>query len=96
MTAKEEKQAVIAEVKAALKRRSGKEWSVTGGKGTAWGYILVSAPPRRMNGYAMTEADCQELHALLGYNTRLCMCLDGIHTDDWDDLLARARGEKRD
>ena len=37
----------IAKIKAALKRRSGKSWSVTGGRGTAWGWITVDAPPAR-------------------------------------------------
>lgn len=34
-------------IRAALKRRSGKDWSVTGGRGTAWGWIQIDAPPRR-------------------------------------------------
>lgn len=36
----------IARIKAALKRRSGKPWSVTGGKGTAWGWITIDVPPK--------------------------------------------------
>lgn len=39
--------AVIARIKAALKARSGKPWSVTGGKGTAYGWITINAPPKR-------------------------------------------------
>lgn len=39
--------AVIARIKAALERRSGKRWSVTGGTGTAYGWITVNAPPAR-------------------------------------------------
>jgi hypothetical protein len=38
---------VIKVIKAALKRRSGKEWSVTGGKGTAYGWLTIDAPPKR-------------------------------------------------
>ena len=38
---------VIAEIRAALKRRSGKAWSVTGGRGTAYGWLTVTAPPAR-------------------------------------------------
>ena len=38
---------VIARIRAALKRRSGKAWSVTGGSGTAWGWITINAPPAR-------------------------------------------------
>jgi hypothetical protein len=37
----------IKRIKSALKKRSGKDWSVTGGKGTAWGWIEIDAPPRR-------------------------------------------------
>ncbi len=37
----------IARIRTALKRRSGKAWSVTGGRGTAWGWITVEAPPAR-------------------------------------------------
>lgn len=42
-----ERGAVIARIKAALKARSGKAWSVTGGKGTAYGWLHISAPPAR-------------------------------------------------
>jgi hypothetical protein len=37
----------IRRIREALKRRSGKAWSVTGGRGTAWGWIKVDAPPAR-------------------------------------------------
>lgn len=37
----------IKRIRAALKRRSGKDWSVTGGRGTAWGWITIDAPPKR-------------------------------------------------
>ena len=37
----------IKAIKAALQKRSGKAWSVTGGRGTAWGWITIEAPPRR-------------------------------------------------
>jgi hypothetical protein len=56
----------IATIRAALKRRSGKTWSVSGGRGTAWGWIKITAPParRREFGY-MTDADRIELGDLL-------------------------------
>lgn len=53
-------------IRAALKRRSGKAWSVKGDRGTAWGWIHIASPPRRMDGYQMTEADRVELGELLG------------------------------
>ena len=37
----------IKRIKTALERRSGKKWSVTGGRGTAWGWIRIYAPPAR-------------------------------------------------
>lgn len=37
----------IQAVRTALRRRSGKAWSVTGGRGTGWGWIHVDAPPAR-------------------------------------------------
>jgi hypothetical protein len=55
-------------IRAELKRRSGKTWSVTGGRGTAWGWITIEAPPkRRVQPYGYTsEEDCAELASLLG------------------------------
>ena len=37
----------IKRIRAALKRRSGKQWSVTGDKGTAWSWINIDVPPSR-------------------------------------------------
>lgn len=37
----------ITRIRKALKERSGKPWSVTGGRGTAWGWITIDAPPKR-------------------------------------------------
>lgn len=37
----------IQRIKSALEKRSGKKWSVTGGRGTAWGWITIDAPPAR-------------------------------------------------
>ena len=39
--------AVIVRIREALRRRSGKPWSVTGGRGTAYGWITIDAPPAR-------------------------------------------------
>lgn len=57
----------IKRIKDALQRRSGKSWSVTGGKGTAWGWITIDAPPkRRAFGGNMSPVEQQELADLLG------------------------------
>jgi hypothetical protein len=37
----------IKKIKTALQKRSGKTWSVTGGKGTAYGWLTIDAPPAR-------------------------------------------------
>lgn len=57
----------IAAIRAALRDRSGKPWSVTGGTGTAWGWIRVQAPPARRVEYDyMSDTDRAELGQLLG------------------------------
>lgn len=38
---------VTKRIKAALKRKTGKTWSVTGGRGTGWDWITVQAPKSR-------------------------------------------------
>jgi len=50
--------AVIHRIKTALQRRSGKAWSVTGGKGTAYGWITVDAPPARRTWSHRLKAGC--------------------------------------
>src|SRR5690348_3399841 len=58
----------IKTIRAALKRRSGKTWSVRGGTGTAYGWITISAPPARCDDGYMSEADAAELADLLGFD----------------------------
>lgn len=55
----------IAKIRAALKERSAKRWSVCGGRGTGWGWIKVIAPPARRGEYdEMSDEDCAELGEL--------------------------------
>lgn len=62
-----ERATAIKEIRRALRARSGKAWSVTGGRGTSWGWINISAPPARCNQYgSMAEQDAAELGELLG------------------------------
>lgn len=57
----------ISEIRTALRRRSGRAWSVTGGRGTAWGWIKISAPPARLAQFGyMTADDQRQLGELLG------------------------------
>jgi hypothetical protein len=58
----------IKTIRAALKRRSGKTWSVRGGTGTAWGWITITAPPARCDDGYMSDADAAELADLLGFD----------------------------
>jgi len=47
----------IARIRKALKVRSGKAWSVTGSRGTAWGWINIDAPPARRTWHFETGPD---------------------------------------
>ena len=47
----------IKQIKEALKRRSGKSWSVTGGRGTAWGWITIDAPPARRTMHGVLKSN---------------------------------------
>lgn len=58
---------VILRIRTALKARSGKPWSVTGGRGTTYCWITISAPPSRLGEFGyMTNEDRAELARLLG------------------------------
>lgn len=62
----------IARIKAALKRRSGRSWSVTGGTGTAWGWIRIKSMPKACGRFGeMSAVDAAELAALLGVSEAL-------------------------
>jgi len=56
----------IVLIREALRQRSGKSWSVKRGSGTGYGWITVSAPPKRMVDYGMSEDDRAELGRLFG------------------------------
>lgn len=62
-----ERNQTIVEIRNALRRRSGKPWSVTGGRGTAWGWITITAPKARRDECGNVRAtDRVELAELLG------------------------------
>ena len=85
---------VIAEIKTALRKRSGRSWSVTGGRGTSWGWISIHAQPSQRVGYDyLSEQDQAALAQLLG--------LDSVHhqgisipagNDYYQEYLDRAHG----
>lgn len=53
-------------MRAALRKRSGKDWSVKCGRGTGSGWIDIDSPPSRHEGWSMPQADREELKRLLG------------------------------
>lgn len=60
----------IRQIKASLKARSGKAWSVTGGRGTVWGWITIEAlPSERVECGYTSEADRATLAKLLDFDT---------------------------
>lgn len=86
----------IARIKEALKRRSGKVWSVTGGSGTAHGWIKIMSPPKRQVGYGyLSPEDAQELKTLLGlermHQQGESIPASGAHRTEYVD---RAEGRK--
>lgn len=67
-----DRDSTIKEIKRLLKKRSGKSWSVTGGQGTAWGWISINVLPKNRLAFgAMSEEAQEELCKLLG--------LDRVH-----------------
>lgn len=54
---------VIIQIKAALYRRSRKHWSVTGGRGTAWGWIQITSLPARQTWGHRLKADASPAHS---------------------------------
>jgi len=61
--------ATIKRIRAALRKRSGKPWSVRRGQGTAYSWLTIESPPsRQVDGYN-TPAELAELATLLGLET---------------------------
>lgn len=61
-----ERNDTINAIKAALKQRSGRSWSVTGGTGTTWGWIRIAAPPHRCT-WHYRETPLTDAHGLPVY-----------------------------
>jgi hypothetical protein len=61
----------IVRIRRALRERTGRSWSVTGGRGTAWGWVKVTAPPARRpgEGWTMSEEDRRILADAMGLDT---------------------------
>lgn len=63
----QDRNATIKSLRSVLKARTGRTWSVTGGQGTAWGWITIQAPPARQeDGYYTSDEDREILALALG------------------------------
>lgn len=86
----------IAELRRVLRARSGRAWSVSGGRGTAWGWITIQSPPARRVGWGyMPDDDRAELARLLGFDRPVHNQGETIpaSTADRRFYLGRAHGE---
>lgn len=62
----------IASIRKALRTRTGRTWSVTGGRGTVWGWITITAPPKRRERYGeMSDTDRADLAKTLGLDLNM-------------------------
>lgn len=85
----------IKTIRDSLKTRSGKVWSVTGGKGTAWGWITITAPPARRGDFGyMSDADRTELAELLGTDVHCQGVLVPASNDYRREFIDRAAGRE--
>lgn len=80
-------------IRAELRRRSGKSWSVTGGRGTSWGWITITSPPARSPGYGRLSAEDQaELSELLSKEVHFQGESIPASSDYRAEAIDRARG----
>jgi hypothetical protein len=80
----------ITRIKTGLNSRSKTRWSVTGGRGTGWGWLHINA---RSKLAAMTQEEKQELQALLGLDRPVhsSVSVPASH-DYWREYIDRAEG----
>jgi len=82
---------VIQAIRQALKRRTGRAWSVTGGRGTAWGWITITSPPARQVNHRITDEDGKELGEVLGLGPSHHQGINiPSQTDYYREFLCRA------
>lgn len=82
----------IDAIRAALKERSDRKWSVRGGTGTAWGWITITAPPARLDRGSMTDDDRTELGRLLATDAHHQGVMVPAQADFRAEYIDRARG----
>jgi hypothetical protein len=83
---------VTKKMRQLLRERSGKAWSVKGGRGTGWGWLTIAAPPSRMDNWRMTPEDQAELATLLGQERVHCQG-ESVSSDSWWHYLKACRGD---
>ena len=83
----------ISQIKTALKRRSGKPWSVTSGRGTAYGWITIDAPPARCKAKHRLKKGMSDLPE--HYEEYIDPMAGGHMTPDDREELARLLGLDR-
>ena len=86
---------MISDLRSNLRTRTGRSWSVRGGKGSAWGWVTISAPPARCDRYGhMTDEDRATLAAALGLPTVPSQGEQIPASDDYrNEYRARAAGQ---
>jgi len=87
----------IKAIKQTLKQRTGRQWSVTGGRGTAWGWISIKSVKKyaRDEFGSLTEADQVLLGNLLGLGGKVHYQGVSIPASStyYKEYIARAKGE---
>jgi hypothetical protein len=89
----------IKRIRDGLKKRSGKSWSVCGGRGSAWGWIDIKSPPkRRKTSDTMTDVEREELGSLLNKGGPTLSQGVSIPSSDeyYREYVARAEGQTPD
>jgi len=84
----------ILRIRRALQLRTGRAWSVTGGKGTAWGWIRITAPDRRRVDGEVTPADRLDLADALGMEYTDRFWSVGASTRWYWEFVDRAEGRE--
>lgn len=87
-----ERDDAVKALRAALRERTGHTWSVTVGRGTAWGWIEVTAPPARRVDGRTTMDDALTLGEIFGLRSRWENCRTvSISPEDRAEYVRRAR-----
>jgi hypothetical protein len=86
----------VAEIRRALKARSLKpfQWSVTYGRGSDYGWITITAAPKRLVNGSLTAEDRMVLSGLLGESVHHQGAMVAASSDYRQEYIDRANGRK--